>query len=66
MARTGIMAGNGDGKETDMYISIPSPYSIEKVWHFPYTYPINAEFFHQNRYGFGQYPRRLGYFPSLN
>ena len=60
MAGTGIMAGIC----TSPY---PSPYPTEKVGDspYPYPYPVNAGIPHQNRDGFGQYPRERVYLPSL-
>jgi len=56
MAGTGIMAGIRT-----------SPYPIEKVGDspYPYPYPVNAGIPRQNGDGFGQYPRRRVYLPSL-
>jgi len=44
-----------------------SPYLIEKIGDSPYPYPylVNAEILRQNGNGFGQYPRRRVYLPSL-
>jgi len=39
----------------DMYISSPSPYSIEKIRNFSYPYPVNVEILQQNRNEFRQY-----------
>ena len=44
----------------------PSPYPTEKVGDSPYPYPVNAGIPRQNGDGFGQYPRRRIYLPSLN
>jgi len=60
MAGTGIMAG--------IYSSpSPYPYPIEKIGDspHPYPYPVNARIPRQNGDGFGQYPRRWVYLPSL-
>ena len=58
MAGTGIMAG---------IYSSPSPYLIKKIEDspYPYPYPVNAGILRQNGDGFGQYPRRQVYLPSL-
>jgi len=47
--------------------SSPSPYPIEKIGDspYPYLYPVNAGIPHKNEHGFGQYPRRRVYLPSL-
>ena len=60
MAGTGIMAVIC----TSPY---PSPYPIEKVGDspYPYPYPVNAKIPCQNGDGFGQYPQRRVYLPSL-
>jgi len=56
MAGTGIMAG-----------ICTSPYPTEKVGDspYPYSYPVNAGISRQNGDGFGQYPWRRIYLPSL-
>jgi len=45
----------------------PSPYPTEKVGDspYPYPYPVNAGIPRQNGDGFGQYPWRRVYLPSL-
>ena len=60
--------GNGDMAGTGIMAGIcTSPYPIEKVRNFPYPYPypVNAGIPRQTRDGFGQYPRRRVYLPSL-
>jgi len=56
MTGTGIMAG-----------ICTSPYPTEKVGDspYPYPYPVNAGIPRQNGDGFGQYPRKRVYLPSL-
>jgi len=48
--------------------SYTSPYPIEKVGDFPYSYPypVNAGIPRQNGDGFGQHPRGRVYLPFLN
>ena len=53
----------GDG--TNMYISYPSTYPIEKVGDSPYPYPVNVGIPCQNENRFGQYPRGYIYLSSL-
>jgi len=60
MAETGIMAG--------IYpFPSPSSYPIEKIGYssYPYPYPVNAGILRQNEDGFGQYPQKHIYLPSL-
>jgi len=58
MAGTGIMTG---------IYSSSSPYPIEKIGDFPYSYPypVNAGIPRQNGDGFEQYPRERICLPSL-